>query len=162
MIESPLHPPLAVEEPGRRIVLAGLVGIILPIGLLAWVWLWLMVNLFPERCGHFGCFGYLFQAWEIGRWVAALLAWPLLYLLRVRPAWPVAMLAAFFLSALWSLGEALFTRRFGVSLTLILYSGVIAFPLAARMAMPRVSHRLLIWVIGLFLALHTYAILLHE
>lgn len=87
------------EKPGRRIVLTGMVGIILPVALLAWAAL--MTRLFPNssQCGEYtGCVGYLVQAWEVGRWVAIVLAWPLLHLLRVRPSWPVAILAALFLT----------------------------------------------------------------
>ncbi|MET9064459.1 hypothetical protein [Streptosporangium sandarakinum] len=33
--------------------------------------------------------------------MAIVLAWPLLYVLRVRPAWPVAIAGGLFLVAIW-------------------------------------------------------------
>ncbi|MEZ0077045.1 hypothetical protein [Planotetraspora sp. GP83] len=91
----------------KRLLLAGVVGIVLPVGLVAWAVL--MATLFPDspRCGHYtGCLVFLADAWLIGRWVAIVLAWPLLYLMRVRPAWPVALVAAPFLVAIWQLADA--------------------------------------------------------
>lgn len=81
----------------RRAVLAGLAGLILPVSLLAWsIGLALFVQS-DNMCGLLGCLGYLSLAWRIGRWVALVLAWPLLHLLGVRPAAPVALVGA----ALW-------------------------------------------------------------
>ncbi|MEU0481851.1 hypothetical protein ABZ260_22020 [Streptosporangium sp. NPDC006013] len=133
MIHAKLKAFSAGERSTRRVVCAVLVGIILPVGLLTWSGL--MANLFSDssRCGHYtGCLGFLVEAWVIGRWVAIVLAWPLLYLLRVRPAWPVAILAACFLVVIWQVADALWAvGGFTVSLALIMFSGVIAYPLAA-------------------------------
>ena len=63
-----------------------------------------------------------------------MLAWPLLYLLRVRPAWPVAVLAAALLVAIWLLAEAVALVSPQMFFTLILLSSVIAYPAAARLA----------------------------
>ena len=122
---------------GRRIVLAGVVGILIPVGLFAWGMV--MAALFPDSrvCGEYtGCFGFLAQAWEVGRWIAIVLAWPVLYLLRVRPAWPVAVLAALFLVAIWRFAEALWPLSFAGALTVHLFSGVVAYS-AAAWAAPR-------------------------
>jgi hypothetical protein len=129
VIESPLEASLTGQKPGKRVVMAGVVGIILPVGLLTWVAL--MTAFFPDarHCGSYtGCLGFLLQAWDFGRWVALVLAWPLLYLLRVRPSWPVAALAALFLVAIWQFATALLPLSFDASLGLILFSGVIAYP----------------------------------
>ncbi|GAT69994.1 hypothetical protein PS9374_05674 [Planomonospora sphaerica] len=138
MIGSRPGTPTGGGKPGRRLVLAGVVGILLPVGLFGWAWL--MTRLFPDspQCGHYtGCLGFLVQAWTVGRWVAIVLAWPLLYLLRVRPAWPVALLAALFLATIWRLAEALPFSLIDVSVTLVVFSGVIAYPVAAWLSMPR-------------------------
>jgi hypothetical protein len=63
--------------PGRRIAWASVVGIILPVALLAWAALMTRIFLDSPPCG--GCLGYLVQAWEVGRWIAIVLAWPLLH-----------------------------------------------------------------------------------
>ncbi|GAA0390841.1 hypothetical protein GCM10009530_47600 [Microbispora corallina] len=123
-------------------LLASVVGIVLPLGLLAWTVLMRALFSDSSMCGEYtGCLGYLVVAWQIGRWIAVVLAWPLLYLLRVRPAWPVAVLAAFLLVAIWRLAEAL--SGFGdlftsilISGILILSSGVIAYPLTALVTSP--------------------------
>jgi hypothetical protein len=126
MIESPRG------RPGRQIVAAGAVGIILPVGLVAWAQV--MAELFPDSCGHYtGCLYLFVQAWQVGRWIAIVLAWPLLYLLRVRPAWPVAVLAAALLVAIWLLAEAVALVSPQMFFTLILLSSVIAYPVAARL-----------------------------
>jgi hypothetical protein len=109
---------------------AVLVGIVLPVGLLAWAAV--MATLFPDspRCGHLGCLGFLQDAWETGRWVAIVVAWPLLRLLRVRPSWPVAVLGAVLLVVIWQVATALSDRRADVALAVILLSGTIAYPAA--------------------------------
>ncbi|SDI86892.1 hypothetical protein SAMN05421869_107312 [Nonomuraea jiangxiensis] len=138
-----------------------MVGIILPIALLGWVAL--MVRLFPDspQCGEYtGCFGYLVQAWEVGRWVAVGLAWPLLHVLRIRPAWRVAILAALFLMAIWRLAEALLFTALDSSLALIVLSGVIAYPLATWLAMPRVPRALLLVSAAAALALFAFALVI--
>ena len=161
MIESRPDASAVGEKLGKRLVLAGVVGIILPVGLFAWATL--MATLFPDspQCGEYtGCLGFLIQAWAIGRWVVIVLAWPLLHLLRVRPSWPVAILAALFLMAIWRLAEALPFSVIDVSLTLIVFSGVIAYPAAAWLAMPRTPRSLLALSVALLLVLHVSASLL--
>ncbi|MFI6321889.1 hypothetical protein ACIBG8_30445 [Nonomuraea sp. NPDC050556] len=137
MIQPTTVPP-PIEKPFRRVVLAGLVGVLLPAGLLGWSFL--MATLFPDssRCGEYtGCLGFLVDAWEVGRWVAVVLAWPLLHLLRVRPAWPVALLAALFLAAIWQLAQAPWVPRFD-AFALIVVSGPLAYPLAALLSATRI------------------------
>ncbi|MGI5289747.1 hypothetical protein ACQEVF_41300 [Nonomuraea polychroma] len=93
---SPADEPVAAH----RVVLAGLVGII--VLFINFGFMLLVVALADEtRCGHLGCIGLAVEAWGWGRWVAFVLAWPLLWLLRVRPAWRVALAAPFFLLPLW-------------------------------------------------------------
>ncbi|MEU8245188.1 hypothetical protein [Nonomuraea sp. NPDC048916] len=163
MIEVQPDASLSHAKPGRRIVMAGVVGSILPVALLAWVAL--MTRLFPDspQCGEYtGCLGYLVQAWEVGRWVAIVLAWPLLHLLRVRPSWPVAILAALFLTAIWQVAEALLLVSPAEAFALIIFSGMIAYPAAAWLAMPRVPRKLLILAVASSLALYACAFLLTD
>jgi hypothetical protein len=150
-------PPVG-ERPGKRMVLAGAVGIILTVGLFAWTAL--MPALFPDSrfCGEYtGCLGLLVLAWEVGRWVVIVLAWPLLYLLRVRPSLPVAVLAALLLMAIWRFAEARLALSFDVSLMLILLSGVIAYPAAAWLAGTRIARPTLVLSVASFLALYLLA-----
>ncbi|MCT9931018.1 hypothetical protein N5079_12395 [Planotetraspora sp. A-T 1434] len=161
MIQSQANVPSLGAKPAKRMLLAGVVGIILPVSLLAWALL--MVTLFPEsaQCGEYtGCLGYLVAAWVAGRWVAIAVAWPLLFLLRVRPAWPVAILAALFLMAIWRLADALWAVDIDATLTLILLSGVIAYPFAALVATPRLPRPWRALPVVLFGALYLLATLL--
>ncbi|MBG0813101.1 hypothetical protein [Planomonospora sp. ID82291] len=161
MIESWPGPSAVNERSGKRFVLAGVVGILLPIGLFGWAWL--MVRLFPDspQCGHYtGCLGFLVQAWTVGRWVAIVLAWPLLYLLRIRPSWRVAVLAALFLVTIWRLAEALPNSLIDLSLMLIVFSGVIAYPAASLLAMSRTPRPLLASSVALLLIVYVSASLL--
>lgn len=122
--------------------MAGVAGIILPAGLLAWTAL--MTGPLPEspRCGEYtGCLGFLVQARLVGRWGAIFLAWPLPHLLRMRPAWPVATVAALFLVTIWTIAEALPFSMIEVSLALVVFGGVIAYPAAARLLTPRARRR---------------------
>ncbi|MFF5208306.1 hypothetical protein [Streptosporangium sp. NPDC000396] len=164
MAESKVNAPSTGEESTKRMVMAGAVGIILPVGLLAWAAL--MAALFRDspRCGHYtGCLIFLVETWVIGRWIAIVLAWPLLYLLRVRPTWPVAILGALFLVAIWRFAEAL-SSLWPVAilgtLFLIVFSGVIAYPLAARLTVPHFPRRLLVICVALFFALYVFSALL--
>ncbi|GGS96032.1 hypothetical protein GCM10010156_62810 [Planobispora rosea] len=70
-----------------------------------------------------------------GPLAAIILAWPLLYLLRVRPAWTVALVAPVFLMPIWRLAET----GAGDLVTLIVLSGAIAYPFAALVTMPRLA-----------------------
>ncbi|MEU8058649.1 hypothetical protein [Microbispora bryophytorum] len=92
---------------------------------------------------HFGCVGRLADAWTVGNWAAVVLAWPLLHLLRLCPAWSVAVLAPFFLVPIWEFAN--------VPVSVI--AGVSAYPLAALMSAPRLSWRRLSLVLALFLLL---------
>ncbi|MET8984464.1 hypothetical protein ABZW49_03340 [Nonomuraea wenchangensis] len=115
----------------KRVALACGVGIILPLALVAWMVG--MVTLFPDSflCGEYtGCLGYLQLAWEVGRWVAAVVAWPLLWLVGVRPAWHVTALAMPLLVGIWQVVEALLWEAFWGALLLALASGLIAYPAA--------------------------------
>ncbi|WP_062429517.1 hypothetical protein [Herbidospora daliensis] len=157
MIE--MNPPLARAKPFFRIAMAVVVGIVLPALLLAGVsWL---TNNYPESqyCGHYtGCFGYLVLAFDVGRWIAVVLAWPLLHLLRVRPALPVAALATLFLIAIWQVALAMPLHLFFESIGLIIVSGVIAYPVAAWLAMPHISRKVLIVAVAFFFALYACAL----
>ncbi len=115
----------------KRVVLACGVGIILPLALVAWAVA--MTALFPDSdsCGEYtGCLGYLQQAWEVGRWVAAVVAWPLLWLVGVRPAWPVAAVAVPLLVVIWLVVGALPPWALWDAFLLALASGLIAYPVA--------------------------------
>ncbi|MEV4289262.1 hypothetical protein AB0K40_27455 [Nonomuraea bangladeshensis] len=115
----------------KRVALACVVGIILPLALVGWTVA--MTELFPNSslCGEYtGCFGYLMKAWEVGRWVAAVVAWPLLWLVGVRPAWPVAVVAVPLLVVIWLVVEALPLWALWYAFLLALVSGLIAYPVA--------------------------------
>ncbi|MFF4618385.1 hypothetical protein [Nonomuraea jabiensis] len=70
----------------------------------------------------------------MGRWLVPVLAWPLLGLSRVRPAWPVALVAPLFLVPLWELSAGP-VGLFGV------LSTVPAYPFAALVTAPGASRR---------------------
>ncbi|PRX60009.1 hypothetical protein B0I32_118151 [Nonomuraea fuscirosea] len=116
---------------------AGTILILVPLGVL----LLLAALSDDSRCGHFGCVGLLADAWKVGSWAAIVLAWPLLHLFRVRPAWPVAVLAPFFLVPIWELAE----------MPLSVMAGTFAYPLAALVSSPRLSWRRRSLVLALFL-----------
>jgi hypothetical protein len=135
-------PPAAGWRLAERLVAAGLAGIILPF--VQFGWLLLVAALSDDsRCGHFGCVRRLVDAWTMGNWAAVVLAWPLLHLLRVRPAWTVAALAPFFLVPIWELAD--------VPVSVV--AGVFAYPLAALVSAPRLSWRWRGLVLALFLPL---------
>jgi hypothetical protein len=160
MIELPAAASPPTMNPVRRVVLAGVVGGVLPIGLLGWTFL--MAHLFPESqyCGEYtGCAGYLVLAWEAGRWVALVLAWPLLLLLRVRPAWQAALLAALFMAGIWQAAWALIELDVSATLLLLLFSGVFAYPAAAWLTTPRTPRPALAVSVVLAFALYALATL---
>lgn len=134
--------PAAEDRPAERVVAAGLVGIILPFVQFGWLLLVAALSDDP-RCGHFGCVGRPADAWTVGNWAAVALAWPLLYVLRVRPAWPVAVLAPFFLVPIQELADV----PVGVA------AGLFAYPLAALVSAPRLSWQRRSLVLALFLLL---------
>jgi ABC-type spermidine/putrescine transport system permease subunit I len=83
----------------KRVALACVVGIILPLALVGWTVAMTELFLDSSLCGEYtGCFGYLMKAWEVGRWVAVVVAWPLLWyafllaLVSGLIAYPVAVL----------------------------------------------------------------------
>ncbi|MEZ7127806.1 hypothetical protein ACBR40_20990 [Nonomuraea sp. AD125B] len=115
----------------KRVALACVVGIILPLAVVGWAMA--MAALFPDSslCGEYtGCLGYLQPAWDVGRWVAAVVAWPLLWLVGVRPAWPVAVVAVPLLVVIWLVVEALPLWAWWFGFLLALASGLIAYPVA--------------------------------
>ncbi|MGW3342859.1 hypothetical protein ACWDA3_06110 [Nonomuraea rubra] len=135
-------PPATGGRLAERLVAAGLAGIILPF--VQFGWLLLAATLSDDsRCGHFGCVGLLADAWTVGNWASIVLAWPLLHLLRVRPAWAVAALAPFFLVPIWALAD--------VPVSLV--AGVFAYPLAALVSTPRLLWRRRSLVLALFVLL---------
>ncbi|MEV0820840.1 hypothetical protein [Nonomuraea rubra] len=149
-------------HPHQRIAVATVVGgITLPAVLLAWVVVMSMISPDSPQCSEYlGCLVYLEQAWKIGRWVSLVVAWPLLHLLRVRPSWPVAIVAGVFVAAIWQVADALLLVSMLGALTLILFSGAIAYPAAAWLTMPRVPRKLLGFFVGSSLALYACAFLL--
>ncbi len=137
--------PAAEGRLAERLVSAGLAGIILPF--VQFGWLLLVAALSDDsRCGHFGCIGQLADAWTAGNWVAIVLAWPLLHLLGVRPAWRVAVLAPFFLVPIQELTDG------PVSVVAALF----AYPLAALVSASHLSWRLRSRILALFLLLCTF------
>ncbi|MDA0634993.1 hypothetical protein OUY22_16350 [Nonomuraea sp. MCN248] len=133
---SPTHEGRLAE----RVVAAALAGVILPF--VQFGWLLLAAALSDDsHCGHFGCIGLLADAWAVSNWVAALVAWPLLHLLRVRPAWFPAMLAPFFLVPIWELA--------GFPVNVV--AGLFAYPLAVLVSAPHLSWRQRGLVLALFL-----------
>lgn len=134
--------PAAEMRIAERVVAAGLAGIILPF--IQFGWLLIVAALSDDsRCGHFGCVGQLADTWMVAKWAAVVLAWPLLRLLRVRPAWIVAVLAPFFLVPIWELTD--------VPVSVV--AGVFAYPLAALVSAPQLSWRGRGLVLALFLVL---------
>ncbi|WP_346102237.1 hypothetical protein [Nonomuraea maheshkhaliensis] len=131
--------PAAEGRPAERVVAAAFAGTLLTLVPLGWL-LVLTALTDDSRCGHYGCVGLLADAWTAGRWAAVVLAWPLLHLFRVRPAWPVAVLAPFFLVPIWELAEV----------PLILIAGLFAYPVATLVSSPRLSWRGRSLVLALF------------
>ncbi|WP_431918638.1 hypothetical protein [Nonomuraea jabiensis] len=131
-LSKPGTPSVAQRLP-ERVVVAGVVGAFLPFLHLGWALLGAALA-DPAQCGHFGCLGPFAEAWEMGRWLVPVLAWPLLGLLRVRPAWPVALVAPLFLVPLWELTAGP-VGLFGV------LSTVLAYPFAALVTAPGASWR---------------------
>ncbi|MEV0613533.1 hypothetical protein AB0I81_09430 [Nonomuraea sp. NPDC050404] len=137
--------PADERRPAERVIAAGLAGIILPFLQLAW--LLLVAALYDDsRCGHLGCVGLLVEAWTVGNWASVVLAWPLLHLLRVRPAWLVAVLAPFFLVPIWKLAD----------IPINMIAGLFAYPLAALVSTPRLSWRRRGLVLASFLLVCTF------
>ncbi|SDJ50697.1 hypothetical protein SAMN05421874_10232 [Nonomuraea maritima] len=116
---------------GKRLVVAGVVGLVLSSCVVA---VMVVVSLLPadsRHCGPFGCLGVfqqLVDIWDIGRWVAIVLAWPLLRAVGVRPAWLVALLAVPVLLVTWWVAGV---SRIDVQLALTFCGGLIAYPVAA-------------------------------
>ncbi|WP_162641828.1 hypothetical protein [Streptosporangium sp. 'caverna'] len=138
----------------ERLVAAGLVGVIMPFIVLAWVVL--MVVLFndtDEYNRHFELSG-LFTNVFVGGCIAIVLAWPLLYLLRVRPAWPVAILAVFFLAVIWQLSKAGWSNS-----SFLIVLGCFTYPLAAVVTAPRLRWLWRVLPVTLFLGLYLFAVL---
>ncbi|RVX45458.1 hypothetical protein EDD27_8259 [Nonomuraea polychroma] len=127
------------EKPVRSLILAGLVGVILPAILLIWTFIW--SELFPERCSEYtGCLIYLEMAWDPGRWIAVALAWPLLLVLRIRPAWIIAGVATLYLTAIWEYATAQDKWLFSLeSMILIVFGGIVAYPSAVLTTSIKVS-----------------------
>ncbi|MEV4807763.1 hypothetical protein AB0K18_47880 [Nonomuraea sp. NPDC049421] len=135
---------------GRRLLLGALAGFTLT-ALLAVVAV-LIARLFPgsRYCSEYlGCLGLLVESLRTGRWAMTLLAWPLLHLLGIRPAWPAAVLGLLLLMALWALGRF----SFGV----YALSGVIAYTVAAWASAPG---RFRLWVATALSSLTTWAVML--
>ncbi|MGW0198661.1 hypothetical protein [Nonomuraea sp. NPDC003201] len=135
-LSKPGTPSVAQRLP-EQVVFAGVVGAILPFLHFGWALLGAALA-DTSRCGHFGCIGPFVEAWEVGRWLVPVVAWPLLGLLRVRPAWPAALVAPLFLVPLWELSagpEVLFGVLGNV------FGTVLAYPFAALVTAPGASWR---------------------
>ncbi|MFI9597046.1 hypothetical protein [Nonomuraea sp. NPDC052265] len=147
----------SAQTVARRLLLAGAAGIVLTVALVAWSIL--MPVLVPSSqsryCGEYtGCIGYLFLMWEYGRWMALVAAWPLLRLLRVRPSWQAALMAAPYLLAIWQVALLIKWASPAAGINLILLSGVIAYPAAAWATMPHVPRLVRFLTAGVALALY--------
>ncbi|MET9064472.1 hypothetical protein [Streptosporangium sandarakinum] len=130
--------PEADRRLPRRLLLAALTGAILTALLVGAAFLMMRALTDSGTCEQsFACLGAIGFTWVVGRWVAVILAWPLLYLLRVRPAWPVAVAAVLFLVAIWRFAQSSWAGNSGF--VLILLSGVLAYPLAALVTAPRLA-----------------------
>jgi hypothetical protein len=127
-----------LTEVSLRAMLAGSAGLALPVSLLFWMAAVAMVVPSDRACGLFGCLGYVFLAWEGGRWAALVLAWPLLHLLRVRPAFPVALGGAALLVLIWELAAAHADPLPypGFLLWFSLFGGIPAYALVAALTAP--------------------------
>ncbi|MEU9831665.1 hypothetical protein AB0D67_08980 [Streptosporangium sp. NPDC048047] len=144
--------PAAGRRLPRRLLLAALTGVILTALLVGAAFLMMRSLIGSGTCDQsFACLGAIGLTWFVGRWVAVVLAWPLLHLLRVRPAWPVAVAALLFLVAIWRFAQSSWAGD-GAS-ALILLSGVIAYPLAALITAPRLAWPWRAVPAALFLAL---------
>lgn len=146
------------ERVGRRVFGAMMVGAILPAALLGWAYV--MSKVSPSRmCGGFiGCLGSLVHVWEVGRWVAIVLAWPLLYVLRVRPAWPVAIAGGLFLVAIWEFALSS-VPPLGIVIDLIVLSALIAYSCAVLVAGRELTRPWRAAIAAAFLALYLLGLL---
>ncbi|MEW9555615.1 hypothetical protein [Nonomuraea sp. NPDC050783] len=107
----------ARERLTQQVACAGLAGALLPFVQAGWTLLVLALTAesrwpVPPQ-----------QAWESGRWAVLVLVWPLLCLLKVRPAWPVALAGPAFLLPVQLLAADLA----GMAIVL---AGVFAYPFA--------------------------------
>ncbi len=96
-------PPADAVDPPSRLV-RRLVGA-LAAGLLIVFWgllalIAIPIALTPCRAEGSGCLGQAFLLGAVAGVVAVVAAWPVLYLLRVRPAWPVALIGPITLGGL--------------------------------------------------------------
>lgn len=106
------HHGWVIRVPG--LLRAVTAGALLP--LVAAVAALLLFVLLP--CSERACVTLLDSAADAALWIAAALGWPLLYLLKVRPAWSVAALGALFMAVIWQFAE------FDV------LAGIVAYPVA--------------------------------
>ncbi|MEV6865926.1 hypothetical protein AB0M44_33650 [Streptosporangium subroseum] len=154
MIESKVNESSTNKRLPERMISASLVSVIVPFILAAWVFL--MDALFDdgEKCGRGLDCSAIVSDFLVGGCVAVVLAWPLLYLLRVRPAWPVAGLAVFFLAVIWQLSKAGWS---GYSFLIVL--GCLTYPFAALVTAPRLHWLWRTLPVALFLGLYLFAVL---
>ncbi|MFC4011177.1 hypothetical protein ACFOY2_28395 [Nonomuraea purpurea] len=115
-----------------RLGMAGLAGALAPLVHLAGTLVIALAATDPQKCGHFGCFGGLVEMWTAWPWVEIGLAWPLLRIMGVRPAWPVALTVPVFLIPLGLTTEGPQAVVFG---------SVIAYVLAALATTPGIWRR---------------------
>jgi hypothetical protein len=117
----------------RRTALSGLAG-----ALIAGLWLLLMLGVVgavtrgPCRVEGFECLGQALVGAAIAVPVALAAGWPLLWLLRVRPAWPVALLGPLILIVVGWLGLALLPEHPLVVIALAALSYAMAGALSMR------------------------------
>jgi hypothetical protein len=155
VIQLKVSTPSTGDRLPERVVSAGLVGVIAPFILMAWVVLMtVLFNDVDEYNRHFE-FSALVVNVLTGGCVAVVLAWPLLHLLRVRPAWPVAILAVFFLAVIWQLSKARWSDSF-----VLIVLGCVTYPFAALVTAPRLHWLWRALPVVLFLGLYLFAVLL--
>ncbi len=140
-------------------MLAVVVGVMPPVVMFGWAALVAMVVFDPSLCGEYtGCLGLFVWDWDVGRWGAVVLAWPLLYLVRVRPAWRVAIVGGVFLAAIWRFAATEVVAVDG-AVMLAVCGGLIAYPVAAWVTTPGVHRLVRVLVVGLFVGLFVYGAL---
>ncbi|MCK2216306.1 hypothetical protein MF672_021235 [Actinomadura sp. ATCC 31491] len=136
----------ARERLAQQVALAGLAGAVLPLAYAGWTLLLFALGGDAAPPASPGVA-------EPGWWATLVLAWPLLHLLRVRPAWPVALAAPVFLLPV----RVLVGDLVGVA---ILLAGVFAYPFAVLATARGVEWWRRGLVLGLYVALCAFLALM--
>lgn len=143
------------RTPPARILAAGATGIVL-VGV--WFGLtYLLAAGVPCQEPEWGCLTRVVEYAVIDAFVAMVVAWPVLRLFRVRPAWPVALLGAPILVLLVA-SEYELRNEFQPVLTAV--SVPVAYALAALITAPQVRSRVRVLIITAVLVLWPLVLLL--